>query len=76
MNKKPVPNKIVAVRIWSTIENKWTRHPATATQGLPETEAKKLIRSFKEVKGEIIPFTPERPVEAQNWLNIDAVRAA
>lgn len=63
-----------AVRVYSEIGRKWVRHQATAL-GVTREIAQKLVDSFKEVKGEIVPFTPEREIVAIPWLMIDAVRA-
>ncbi len=74
--KKPIPSRTVAIKVFSDIGRKWTRHPATVNQGMPEDAARRLIKTFKEIKAEIIPFTPEKPAEVMAWLNIPAAERA
>jgi hypothetical protein len=69
---KPTDNRLYNVRVFSEIGRKWVKHLATIG-GVRKPEAQKLISTFKEVKGEIVPFTPDRPVEAIDWLTIPAV---
>lgn len=67
-NSKPqTRNRLFAVRYFSEIGRKWCRHQSTGN-GLSEADARALVKSMKEVKGEVVPYTPDKPAEIIPWL--------
>lgn len=69
---KLTDNRLYMVRVFSEIGRKWVKHIDTL-RGVRKHEAQKLIDSFKEAKGEIVPYVPEKANELVTWLVIPAV---
>lgn len=60
------------IKYRSEIGGKWAMHPQTPEGGWTWAQANAKLKSFTEIKAEIVPYSPKQKNEPMNWLMIPA----